>query len=539
MTDSLDLNSLPGLPKIYIDYILDFDRVRHLYKWDYRSIDSVSRAGVSCRSGFADRREIKPILLEQNKRFSDDESVSENIGKLCEDGCAVVTGQQIGLLCGPLYTLYKAATAIRLAEELNRKDPDRHVPVFWMECEDHDILEVGHIRIFDSAHKILTLTAYGSPGRQPTGSYLVDERVMRLIDELKENSQPSRFMDGVLGMIENSYKPNATLSDGFARFMAALFKDKGLVIVDPRDPRIKRLASDVYVQAAREWPQMNDAISESSARLENLGYELQIEVKRERPPFFLLKDGQRVQLSQDGAGFITDRGGARLTQAELESIASESPELLSPNVSLRPLIQDHLFQTNAYVGGPGEISYFAQVAPLYEILNMDMPVIFPRAGMTLIEPVVRRVIEKLGVEVIDFSKHEKDLEETFLGREGALSGIKAIDGARSRLVELFNELCRELLDAEPGMAGPLDTYRRKTDYQLSKLEGKLRALSGKRHETLTGQLKTARTHLFPTGRLQERVIGTCYYLMKFGPDLPQRVLANLNPFEFGHHTFNL
>ncbi|MFQ5906877.1 MAG: bacillithiol biosynthesis cysteine-adding enzyme BshC, partial [bacterium] len=419
MSDTLDLNLIPGLPRIFADYVLNFDRVRGLYRWDYRSIDSVSSAGVSCRSGFADRREIKPILLEQNKRFSDDKSVMENIEKLCDGGCAVVTGQQIGLFCGPLYTLYKAATAIRLAEELNRKGPDQHVPIFWMECEDHDILEVGHVHILDSAHRVLTLTAYETPGRRPTGSYQVDERVKGLIEQLKTNSQASQYLDIVLQLIEDSYKPNTPLSEGFGRLMAALFRGKGLVIVDPRDPAVKRLTSRVYVRAVREWSQLNQAISDSSARLKELGYEPQIRVEKKHPPFFLIEDERRVQLSWEGDVFIGNGGETRITQSELASIAAKSPEQLSPNVSLRPLIQDHLFLTIAYIAGPGEISYFPQIAPLYQILNMDMPAIFPRAGMTLVEPVVRRIIEKLGAEVIDFFRNEKDLAEMFLAKAGA------------------------------------------------------------------------------------------------------------------------
>ena len=168
MSETLDLRSIPGMPSIYIDYILNFDKVEGMYRWDYRNVESINEAAFSCRSGFADRREIGRILLKQNRRYGCDRSVEDNIAKLREGGCAVVTGQQIGLFTGPLYTVYKAATAIRLAEELNRKGPDRHVPVFWMECEDHDILEAGRIHILGLDQKVLTLTAYEKPTRRPT-----------------------------------------------------------------------------------------------------------------------------------------------------------------------------------------------------------------------------------------------------------------------------------------------------------------------------------------------------------------------------------
>ena len=539
MSETLNLRSIPSMPSIYIDYILNFDRVRDLYRWDYRNVESVNKGALSCGSGLADKTEIGQILLKQNRRFGCDRSVEDNIEKLREGGCAVVTGQQIGLFCGPLYTVYKAATAIRLAEELNREGPDRHVPVFWMECEDHDILEAGHIHILGSNHRVLTLTAYEKPARRPTGSYRVDERVAELISQLEDNSPKSEYLDSVLKLLKNSYKPDLLLSEGFARFMQALFKGKGLVVIDPTDPEVKRMSSDFYLRAVQKWAQINDAIIEASGRLKKLGYELQIEIKKKKPPFFVIKDGQRLPLSWEGDGFSLGEGGMKLGQAEIESIARETPEQLSPNVCLRPLLQDFLLLTNAYVAGPGEVSYFAQIAPIYDTLDMDMPAIVPRAELTLVVPAVGRTLKKLGAKVDDFLVSEKKLTDDFLDKAGALSGLKIIDDARTKLEELLNQMCEELLDLEPEMDRPMETCRKKTTYQLSRLEEKLKTLSRKKNETLMTQIENAQSHLLPMGRLQERVLNITYYLIRFGLDFPQRILSEIDPFDFGHNIVRL
>ena len=539
MSEMLNLRSIPGLPSIYIDYILNFDRVRDMYRWDYRSAESINKAALSCRSGFADKKEIGQILLEQNRRFGCDSSVEDNIKKLREGGCAVVTGQQIGLFTGPLYTVYKAGTAIRLAEELNRKGPDKHVPVFWMECEDHDILEAGHIHILGADQKVQTLTAYEEPARRPTGSYGVDERVAELISQLKNNSPKSEYLDEVLKLARSSYEPNLLLSEGFARFIQALFKGKGLVVIDPTDLEVKRLCSDFFFRAVQKWVEVNDAIIKASGRLEKLGYELQIEVEKKKPPFFVIKDGQRLPVSWEGDGFLVGDSGMKLTQIEMETIARETPEQLSPNVSLRPLLQDFLLLTNAYVAGPGEISYFAQIAPVYDILGMDMPAIFPRAGLTLVVPAVGRTLKKLGANVDDFFTSEKELTETFLDRAGALSGLEIIHEAKGKLEELLSQTYEKLLDVEPEMGRPMDTCRKKTTYQFSRLEKKLRTLSKKKNEVLLKQIANAQSHLLPLGRPQERVMNITYYLIRFGLGFPEKILSEIEPFHFGHHVVRL
>jgi bacillithiol biosynthesis cysteine-adding enzyme BshC len=533
MNNRLDLRLTTGLPRIYLDYILDFEKVRDFYRWDYREIDSVKEASVSCRPGLARRNELKDVLMKQNNSFLEDESVLKNIDKLCEGGCAIVTGQQIGLFCGPLYTLYKAATAIRLARELDRAGTGAHIPVFWMECEDHDILEVGQVNVIDGAHALRTLTAYDTPARRPTASYAVDERVLSVIDQLEAVFQDEPNINGVVHLLRDCYQPGIPLSQGFARLLGRLFEGRGLLIVDPTDTEFKRLTSSFYLGATRNWEELNRTMIGASGRLAKLGYELQIEVREERAPFFLMRNGERICASGMNDGLMLD-DGTKLTRGDVESMAQRASESFSPSVSLRPLLQDHIFLTSVYVAGPGEISYFAQVAPAYDVLGLDMPVIFPRAQFTFVEPAVRRIMEKLGARPEEFAGNRKDVAEAFLRKAGAFLGLEAIEDAGSKQSEVFQDMSAKLLSARPEMAGPLNTYRRKTLYQLSRLEEKLKGLSRKKHETVARQVDSVCNHLFPSGKLQERVLNTAYGLVKFGLDFPERILSEIEPFDFSH-----
>jgi bacillithiol biosynthesis cysteine-adding enzyme BshC len=407
-----------------------------------------------------------------------------------------------------------------------------------MECEDHDILEVGRVRVLDRAHEVVTRTVFAEHARKPTGSYLVDDAISHLLDGLGEILAEHKCADYALNTLRITYKNGDSLSLAFARLLSEIFRGKGLVVVDPTDPGLKRLASPVFEEAILKWKELNEAVISSSEKLVGMGYEPQIETRGERPPFFLIKDGERVPLLHDSGSF-RDPSGQRFTDGELASLLKEKPEAFSPNVSLRPLVQDYLFLTDAYVAGPGEVSYFAQIAPVYGMLDLDMPPVFPRAQFTMVEPVVRRVIEKLGVTVSDFTASEERMTERFLQEAGALTGLEALSKAKSELHKLTNQLTAELLSEHSDMAGPLETYRKKTSYQFERLEDKLRALSRRRHDTLTRQIRTARNHLFPLDRPQERVLNTCYLLAQSGEDLARKVFSNLDPFDFTHRVLNV
>jgi bacillithiol biosynthesis cysteine-adding enzyme BshC len=305
------------------------------------------------------------------------------------------------------------------------------------------------------------------------------------------------------------------------------------VILDPSHPTVKKAASSILLQAVRRWEVANDAILGASESLREMGYAPQIEARKERLPLFITRGGERLSLSYENGGF-RDSAGGRVTPAELEALARGEPQALSPNVSLRPIVQDFLFHTSAYVAGPGEIAYFAQIAPLYDVFGIDMPVIFPRGLYTLVEPVAARAMEKLGAGVGVFGGVEKDLEEVFIRQAGGLRGLEVLNRTKSDIERLVDRLQVELTSIEPDISGPFETYRKKTSYQLRKLEGKLKAASDRRHAAVLRQARLARSHLFPLGRPQERVLNTCYCMAHFGEEFVSRLLPDLNPFDFQH-----
>jgi bacillithiol biosynthesis cysteine-adding enzyme BshC len=538
VTERLDLNSIPGLQKLSKDYILNFEKVRGFYARDYRDPRVLIAQDASAGIDLERRGKLVSVLERQNRDFSGDESVTESIEGLGKGARTVVTGQQIGLFCGPMYTLYKAATAVALARRLTEQSGSKYIPIFWMECEDHDILEIGHLRVFDRAHKVVTLTAFETPGRQTTGSYTVDDRVLSTLRELKEMYGDSRNVGSSYELLEESYEPGSSLSRSFARLLAVLFKGMGLVLVDPRDRELKRIGSRFYRKAVSMWQELNLSVLGVSNVLRNEGYEPQIEVKEELPPFFLIKDDSRVRLSWE-AGQYVDEDGRVLTQSGLESIAEEEPERLSLNVALRPLLEQYIFSTNTYVAGPGEVSYFAQIAPLYRTTGLSMPAVFPRVQFTIVEPVVRRALDRLNARVVDFSRADENLGNALLEKAGLIPALTITEEAKLRLEDLLRWLDLELVSREPEMKGPLDTCRKKTAYQFERLEEKLKALSGRRHGDIIRYIETARNHLFPSGQPQERVIGACHYLLEFGTGIVDEVMSRIDLSDSSHRLIEM
>ncbi|HSW40470.1 MAG TPA: bacillithiol biosynthesis cysteine-adding enzyme BshC [Acidobacteriota bacterium] len=408
MATDIPFSGIPDQSRLFLSYLdLSPDALRFFNVPP--SMDSLTAFARSGISGLRfPRKEIASILRRQNEEFGGDDMTFAAIDELEKpDSAAVLTGQQTGIFSGPAYTIYKALTAVNLAGEL-KKNGIRAVPVFWMETEDHDLQEAVRRAVPDISPAAETLD-YGKilfhdeePFRKPVGSLRFRETIQTVIDDYFGRLPESKWKAALRSQVASVCKPGVTLAASFARLMHQLLRGTGMIFFDPADPASKQPAAGVFRTALNDARALYEALARRGRELEAAGFHVQAQTRRKSALLFIIFEGTRHPIVRSGAGFRIKPDGGFYSMNELFDRA----EMLSPNVLLRPIVQDHLFPTVAYVGGAAEIAYFAQAETLYRHFTRPMPVIWPRNSFTLIDQQTAAEMERLGLEATDCLRKE-------------------------------------------------------------------------------------------------------------------------------------
>ncbi len=341
-----------------------------------------------------------------NRRWGASQATLDNIELLRESDCiAVVSGQQAGLFTGPLYTIYKALSAVKLAGCLRQRNT-KAVPVFWIAAEDHDFAEVAKAELIGRDCQLKNVevsTALHREG-QPVGQVVLDDSIDAVVDQLFELLPNSEFAADMKKLVKDAWQPGRGYVDSFAAMMTSLIGRHGLIFLDPLDPELKRLAAPLYSEAARRAPEIATALEKRSSELQSSGYHAQVLASANSFPLFLHdEDGRRHAVVRvENGKYKAKADESEYTADELASMALESPERFSPNVTLRAVVQDYLLPTIAYYGGAAEIAYFAQTAEVYRVLERPATPILPRSSLTMIERHTGRVLERYDLTLADF-----------------------------------------------------------------------------------------------------------------------------------------
>lgn len=505
--------------RIYQDFINDDQKIREFFPLYYKDALSWQKIMDRIMSKNTDYSELCKILEKQNRDFGITQEISNNINRLSSSpSFAVVTGQQTGIFTGPLYTIYKALTAIRLSQYLNEKYKMNFIPIFWLESNDHDLKEANHIYLLNSNSDLVKIE-YNPSQYTPNSSMkdvIIDDTFALVIDELEKFLPNTDFKSEVFDIIRDSYQRSKSISYGFAKMMSHLLGKYGLVLIDPSDQDIKRLMLPILQKEIEDPLKSVGIINEAGKNLKTLGYESQIEKSDDSTCIFIEIDAVRRKLYYRNNRFEFDYTDMVLTRSELSETLQIAPWRFSPNVALRPIVQDHLLPTVAYVAGPGETAYFAQLKQLYDYFNVDMPIVYPRASMTIIEGKVQRVMEKNNLEISDLLENYDKLFSR-LSREHAPVEIEVlIESSRSNIAKIFQSLSCELSSIDPNLANIVESARKKTDLQISILKDKAYQSQRGRDEVTRSQVKRACMNVFPDGKPQERVFNIVQYLTLYG-----------------------
>jgi bacillithiol synthase len=493
---------LPGTSRLFADFTYHFERVAGFYRHNPHDPQSLSAAAAEL--DYPDERRAAMVRALEGQN-----GPSESLRRLAEPGTvAIVTGQQVGLFSGPAYTIYKAITAARLARELTRRGIQA-VPVFWLATEDHDFAEVNHAWTFDGSYKptMLRVGAAGEGnGRQrPVGGIALDRPP---VEELAAALAEFPFGGEVTALVREAYRPGVTMGAAFRTLLGKLLSKLDLVFLDPLDPAIRKIGAPIVAEALSAAPELKARLMARNRELEAAGYHAQVHLEEKTSLFFLLENGERAPLRRKDSEY-----------KELRDRAAE----VSPNALLRPVVQDFLLPTVAYVGGPAELAYLAQSNVIYDRLLGRMPVVTSRSAFTLLDARTVKLLRRYGLSVPQTLVDEEHLKERIARAlvPGAVG--RAFADTSHDVTGKLDGLARELDAFDPTLAASLGKARAKILYQLEKTRRKIERETLRRDARASADAQYLNALLYPERHLQERFYSILPFLATHGMDLLDQI----------------
>ena len=529
----LDVRSLEWIRPLVGEYAFNFQKLSQLYAGDPAKPDSWRQAIARVHSQPRDPAIAGVIATQQAARGAPPRA-QEAAARLADPRAVVIaTGQQAGVFGGPLFTLLKAATAIQLATKITREHNVPAVPVFWVDAEDHDWQEIRSCTILDAEFqpKTITLPNVEGAGELPIAQLTLDDRINAAINDLLATLPTTDFTTELGDTIRRAYRPRAKMAEAFSTWIESILGPHGLVVFEAADPAAKSLAAPVFVREL-ESPGRTAALAASGGeRLRALGHQPQVAPQEGSVSLFHL-DGARQPIRREGDQFFV--GDTPVTLKSLLDEARTNPGRFSPNVLLRPLVQDTLFPTICYVSGPSELAYLGQLREVYEHFDIPMPLIYPRASATLIDGSASRFLNKHQMPLDALrSQDESALNQLLQSQlppeieESLKNAEDTLRGALQRVIDAMRAL-------DPTLAGAAKTTMGKMEHDLKSLQGKVIQAAKRRDETLRRQFVRAQAQIFPLGHPQERTLTLVYFINRYGPGLVDTLLRTL-PMELGRH----
>ena len=542
--ESLPFSRLPGQSRLFIEYQSDPESLRKFYPSAVASHTQIADRIPEVLANYrADRQLLCDALEETNKKFGAGEKTFQNISDLRHDeAVAVVTGQQAGLFTGPLYTIYKALSAIKTAECLRGRG-FKAVPVFWVATEDHDFEEVSKTFVLNRQGELgeVAIEPEHCHENLPVGYIKLDQSIRPAVEGLFAELTPTEFTDEIRELVSRAWLPGEYLGDAFASLLSHLTAKYGLIILCPLNRALKKLAAPVYVDAIRRSDEIVQALRRRSDELVREGYSAQVLIGEDYFPLFWQgSDDRRNPLKRTENGTYRTKNGAReFTLEEMAETAASEPWQFSPSVVLRSVVQDYILPTVCYFGGAAEIAYFAQSSEVYRILGRPVTPIFHRQSFTVVESKHTKTLDRYDLEFLDLYKGIDGIlprvVEDYLNRD--LAGLFA-KVEESVNIEL-NRLDQELAQFDPTLAENLAKRRRKIIYHIGALRHKFHNAQMRKDEVIQHQLASLFAALLPNRHLQERSLNVTYFINRYGPQFVDWMYSAVDLDDKGHRLIYL
>lgn len=517
--DCLRFSEIPQSTKLFAAFTENFDEVKEFYGHAPHEA-GVRAASKDARIDGATRKAIVEILRAQNRELGSDAATVANIDRLANGAAAIVTGQQVSLFSGPAYSMYKALDAISWATKLTRAGVEA-VPIFWMATEDHDLAEANQV-FFGERYGIARMevpleegVAGQSVGRIPLGKAI--EAVTEHALEILQGSGKTEIAEALMA----SCRAEETFGSAFGKLLARILKGRGLILLDPLDKRLHELARPVFQKAVEDSAAMTEELLARGKQLDRCGFHAQVKVTQQSTLLFLDVEGKREAVRRKNGGFAA--GKLHLSTSELLRKVDVEPDALTASVLLRPVLQDSILPTAAYIGGPAEVAYMAQAQVIYRRVLGRMPAILPRASFTLVEPQVARALKKYGLDIRDVLHGRQQMRRKMEARYLPAGLARRFARDEKALRKLLSGYGKALTALDTTLVGARETAERKMLHQFQKLRNKAGRAENERTGVLDKHESEILSALYPHRGLQERTLCLLPFLARQGTELLGRL----------------
>jgi len=532
---ALDLRRFPWIRPLVPAYTADFARVSSLFAGN-PSDPSAWRQTIERVQRAANQRPALTQMLSAQLERRGAPAQARAAARLLGDpkSVAIVTGQQAGLFGGPLYTLLKAVTAIQLARRVSAEHGVPVVPVFWVDSEDHDWEEVRSATVLDAelAPVSISLDELDGAGSQPVAALTLDTGINDALAELESRLATTEFTAETLAALRKRYTPGAGFASAFAGWIDDLLGPLGLVVFEAADPAGKPFVAELFAHELENPGRTAALTNEAGARMRALGHAPQVEPAADSVALFYLDGQGRRAIKAQGANYVI--GETICRAADLIVQARKQPERFSPNVLLRPLVQDRIFPNICYVAGPSELAYQAQLGTTYREFGVEMPLLFPRATATIVDSGAAKFLDKSELPLEALHARDDAALNKLLERSLPPTLEQTLEETSKRMAEQIARIKDVVTPLDPTLAGAADTTLERMRETLKSLQGKIIQAAKRKDDTLRRQFTRARAWTFPGGHPQERVVSVAYFVCRYGLHFADRLLDAL-PLETDKH----
>jgi bacillithiol biosynthesis cysteine-adding enzyme BshC len=531
---AVDIRTFPWIRRLASDYAFAYDEVAPFFAGNPAQpaawADTITRSQSFARQP----AEVARVIAAQQERRGAPRPARDAAAKLADAATRVViTGQQAGAFGGPLFTLLKALTAMKLAAQVSRDHRVAVVPVFWIDAEDHDWPEVNGCTVLDAdlAPRLIKLADLPGAGHLPIAQLTLTDDISAALEALAAVLPETEFRDDIISALRKAYHPGAGMATAFGHWMETVLGPHGLVVYDSSDPAAKPLARDVFVKEVSQPGNTARIAARAGEALVAKGYHAQATLADGTVSLFHL-NAERAPVRVDAnQGFIGDR---EISLPDLIAEATNHPEHFSPNVLLRPLVQDTIFPTICYVAGPNELAYLGQLKEVYAHFGVPMPLMYQRATATLVDSATLRFLTKYELPLTALRAQDEATLNQLLQSQLPPTVEQSLSALAAVLTERMADVAAAVPQIDPTLEGAVNSTLGKLQHEVQSLHSKVIQAAKRRDDTLRRQFQRAQALTFPQGHPQEREVGFVWFLNRYGPALVDRLLEEL-PLEMGHH----
>ena len=530
----VDIRRFPWIRRLAADYAFAYEQVSPFFAGNPSTPGAWAEAITRTQAHLRAPAELARLLAAQQERRGAPAAARKAAAHLAHpQTVTIVTGQQAGLFGGPLFTLLKALTALKLAREVSRDHGVQVVPIFWIDAEDHDWAEVSGCTVLghELEPRTIRLADLEGAGDLPIARLTLDDGIEAAHAALADALPATEFTGSLLDAVRAAYRPGIGMAEAFGRLLEQVLGAHGLVVYDSSDPASKPLAQDVFAREIANAGTTAQLAARAGQALEGRGYHSQVTPGDGSLSLFYLNGGRESVKFQGTTALVGDRLVPLLSLIEE---ARTSPAHFSPNVLLRPIVQDTIFPTICYIAGPNELAYLGQLREVYDHFGVPMPLMYQRATATIVDSATTRFLAKYHVALESLQRQDESVLNQLLEDQLPPSVEQALTEAADVMRRQMAAVAAVVPQIDPTLSGAVRSTESRIEHDLRTLHGKVIQAAKRRDETLRRQFQRAQLQAFPLGHPQEREVGLIWFLNRYGPAVVDRLLDTL-PLEMGRH----